>query len=64
MTTRTPKDPSAPKTRKAPSPKPLFIVTGGDCPVIGVYRKAEEVLKVLEDNPGSKYVKYMLGKVE
>jgi hypothetical protein len=57
---RTPKDPNAPKTRKPAAPKPVFVVVGGDCPILGVFRKAEEVLKVLEENPSAKYTKILI----
>lgn len=57
---RTPKDPNAPKTRKPATPKPMFVVVGGDCPILGVFRKAEEVLRILEENEGAKYTKVLV----
>lgn len=57
---RTPKDPNAPKTRKPATPKPMFVVVDGDCPILGVFRKAEEVLKILEENEGAKYTKVLV----
>lgn len=61
------KDPNAQaktrKPRKPAAPKPIFVVVDGVCPVLGVFRKAEEVLKVLEENPNAKYTKFMVSPV-
>lgn len=58
---KTPADPNRPKApRRKAEPKPVFIVVDGDAPILGVFRRAEEVLKVLEESPNAKYHKVML----
>ena len=54
-------DPNRPvKARRKAEPKPVFIVVEGDAPILGVFRRAEEVLKVMDENPNAKYHMVML----